>query len=377
MREHAAVKAAVSGRESEFRGIAIVVAGVVAALGVYLDVAGPVGDGIDTALGWILGLGRFLLPPALVAIGVVAIRRNESEHRLRVAVGGVIVVVATLGLLHLARGGGHMTAKVDALAPAGGWIGAVIAQPLRTLLSIVGAVVVLLAVLLGGVLIVTGMSLPVLVQKLRANFSTVAVPTARAAKKLINEIQTSGDWGGDKAERDVQFFDQSAPPVPEPQIETLDDDRPVDNSHVPAFDPGAPRPTLYDFALEDQPAAKPARARRKATPEPGADNNSGAEFPPRPARKDTVTTPDGEELALGPAARRGTWTLPAANMLAVSPTQAVDRAAVEARGELLETSLASHGVDTRLVGMTVGPTNRKSTRLNSSHVSESRMPSSA
>ncbi len=356
MREHAAVKAAVSGRESEFRGIAIVVAGVVAALGVYLDVAGPVGDGIDTALGWILGLGRFLLPPALVAIGVVAIRRNESEHRLRVAVGGVIVVVAALGLLHLARGGGHMTAKVDALAPAGGWIGAVIAQPLRTLLSIVGAVVVLLAVLLGGVLIVTGMSLPVLVQKLRANFSTVAVPTARAAKKLIKEIQTSGDWGEDKAERDVQFFDQSAPPVPEQPAETFDDDRPVDNSHVPAFDPGAPRPTLYDFALDDQPAAKPARARRKATPEPGADNNAGAEFPPRPARKDTVTTPDGEELALGPAARRGTWTLPAANMLAVSPTQAVDRAAVEARGELLETSLASHGVDTRLVGMTVGPT---------------------
>lgn len=45
-----------------------------------------------------------------------------------------------------------------------------------------------------------------------------------------------------------------------------------------------------------------------------------------------------------------------ANLLSVSPTQAVDRAAVEERGHLLESSLASHGVDTRLVGMTVGPT---------------------
>ncbi|MEY3641064.1 MAG: hypothetical protein RLZZ199_869, partial [Actinomycetota bacterium] len=48
--------------------------------------------------------------------------------------------------------------------------------------------------------------------------------------------------------------------------------------------------------------------------------------------------------------------MPPANLLSVSPTQAVDRAAVEERGHLLESSLASHGVDTRLVGMTVGPT---------------------
>jgi len=192
-REHAALSAAVGGRENEFRGIAIVVAGVLAALGVYLNVAGPVGDGIDTALGWVLGLGRFLLPPTLIALGVVVIRRNESEHRLRIAVGSVVIVLSALGLLHLARGEGRMTASVDALKPAGGWVGALIGQPLRAMLSVVGAVVVLLAIALGGVLIVTGMSLPLLIKRLRGHFTTVAAPTARAAKKMLSEIQTVGD----------------------------------------------------------------------------------------------------------------------------------------------------------------------------------------
>ncbi len=350
-REHAAVKAAVGGRENEFRGIAIVVAGVLAALGVYLNVAGPVGDAIDTSLGWVFGLGRFLLPPALIAVGVVVVRRNESEHRLRLAVGSVVIVLATLGLLHLARGEGRMTASVDALKPAGGWIGALIGQPLRTLLSIVGAVVVLLAIILGGVLIVTGMSLPLLIRRLRAYFASVAVPTARAAKKVISEIKTTEDVRDVEPEAPV-FYDQSEPVADTGFVEADD----VDTSHVPAFDPGAPKPTLYDFENEDRGSVKPTKPRRK----PPAASAEGDDFPPRPKRdaavNDGAPATNGDELALGPAARRGSWSLPPANMLSVSPTQAVDRAAVEQRGHLLESSLASHGVDTRLVGMTVGPT---------------------
>ncbi|MBU3703891.1 MAG: DNA translocase FtsK [Ilumatobacteraceae bacterium] len=353
-REHAAVRAAVGDRENEFRGIAIVVAGVLAALGVYLNVAGPVGDAIDTALGWVLGVGRFLLPPALVAVGVVVVRRNESEHRLRIAVGSVVIVLASLGLMHLARGEGRMTADVDALKPAGGWIGALIGQPLRTMLSIVGATVVLLAVALGGVLIVTGMSLPLLVRRLRTHFATVAVPTARAAKKVLSDIKTTDDFRRvDDAPSGPVFYDHNAA-VLDPGLVTSDE---VDTSHVPAFDPGAPRPALYDFEMEEGGNAKPTKPRRK--PAQPATEPEG-EFPPRPKNAgraaEVVTTPDGDELALGPAARRGSWALPPANLLSVSPTQAVDRAAVEERGHLLESSLASHGVDTRLVGMTVGPT---------------------
>ena len=329
MREHAAVKAAVGGRENEFLGIGIVVIAVLAALAIYLDVAGPLGDAIDTGLGWLVGLGRFFLPPAIALLGITLIRRNESEHRLRVGVGSTLIVLSIFGLLHLARGAGHITASVDALKPAGGWIGAIVGQPLRSLLSIVGAVVVLLAMLLGGVLIATGMSLPLLLKKLSGGVNVVAVPASRAAKKVMNDISTVSS---EREAENARFFDIES----EEADEELLAPGPVDNSHVPEFDPGAPRPPLYDIE-KDQP--KPARV----TP---------VVKKPEPAS----TATNGDELALGPAAQRGNWKLPAKSMLSVTPVHAIDKTEVEERGRLLEESLASHGVDMKLVGMTVGPT---------------------
>ena len=337
MREHAAVKAAVGGRENEFLGIGIVVVAVLAALAIYLDVAGPLGDAIDTGLGWLVGLGRFFLPPAIALLGVTLIRRNESEHRLRVGVGSTLIVLSIFGLLHLARGAGHMTASVDALKPAGGWIGAIVGQPLRSLLSIVGAVVVLLGVLLGGILIATGMSLPLLWKKLSGGVNVDAVPASRAAKKVMNDISTVSSERDAEASR---FFDIEA----EEADEELPAPGPVDNSHVPEFDPGAPRPPLYDIE-KDQP--KPAR-KAPVVKKPVAE--------PTPEREPAAVATNGDELALGPAAQRGNWKLPAKSMLSVTPVQAIDKAEVEERGRLLEESLASHGVDTKLVGMTVGPT---------------------
>ena len=58
----------------------------------------------------------------------------------------------------------------------------------------------------------------------------------------------------------------------------------------------------------------------------------------------------------GRAAQRGQWKLPPASYLTRSNTLELDHAEVQARGRVLEQSLASHGVETKLVGMTVGPT---------------------
>lgn len=50
------------------------------------------------------------------------------------------------------------------------------------------------------------------------------------------------------------------------------------------------------------------------------------------------------------------WKLPPANLLKKGKKVEVDKRAVESMGRVLEEALASHGVETRLVGMTVGPT---------------------
>ncbi|MDP9072512.1 MAG: DNA translocase FtsK, partial [Actinomycetota bacterium] len=61
-------------------------------------------------------------------------------------------------------------------------------------------------------------------------------------------------------------------------------------------------------------------------------------------------------IDLGPAAEPGAWRLPPTQLLKGGRAQEVDRRVLEARGRTLEDSLAAHGVETRLAGMTVGPT---------------------
>jgi S-DNA-T family DNA segregation ATPase FtsK/SpoIIIE len=58
-------------------------------------------------------------------------------------------------------------------------------------------------------------------------------------------------------------------------------------------------------------------------------------------------------MKLGPSV--GDWHLPPANLLKRAKAQVVDERAVEAAGGSLVAALAAHGVDTRLVGRTVGP----------------------
>ena len=62
------------------------------------------------------------------------------------------------------------------------------------------------------------------------------------------------------------------------------------------------------------------------------------------------------ELELGPGAQRGQWVLPPANYLNKSAQQTINKAEVEARGRTLVDALNSHGVETKLLGQTVGPT---------------------
>ena len=65
-----------------------------------------------------------------------------------------------------------------------------------------------------------------------------------------------------------------------------------------------------------------------------------------------------EQLAidLPPGTKPSAWKLPPTTVLDRSDSQSVDRTSVEETGRRLEHALAEHGVETRLVGMTVGPT---------------------
>ena len=313
-----AAREVVRGREVEFWGIGLISSGIVFVLAMYLRMAGPLGRGIDTTFGWLLGLGRFALPVVVIGVGVAMVRRRSVEHRVRLAIGWTVVVLAILGLLHVMNGADKIVADVDAMSQAGGWFGAVIGEPLRSTLSWAGAWVVLIAIGTAGAMLVTDTTLPELIAIIRSWSAKISGPAADAARTAT----TNRDRGFD----------------------SVDDE-------VPAKKSRAKKLSIYDAADDDDLApVKPKQSRRKAEPAPAGT----PEFVGKPGTKNTGSDDESSTAVVG--ATSGVWTLPPLNLLGQTETFEVDNARVAERGRLLQQALASHGVETRLSHQTVGPT---------------------
>jgi S-DNA-T family DNA segregation ATPase FtsK/SpoIIIE len=312
------------GREVEFWGIGLVSLGLLLILSMYAHMAGPLGTGIDKTFGWLFGLGRFALPVISIVIGVAMVRRRSVEHRVRLSVGWGINVLAILGFLHLVNGADKIVASVDAMSQAGGWFGAIIGEPLRSTVSWAGALVVLLAAGVLGTMLITDTTLPELIDIVRKRAASL-----NAARE---EAIAAREERGETRRRQPGMYDlEDEPEAP-----------------APASRRRREAPEIFDYS-EDEPAPKPERRPRK----PAASAPVDPEFHQKPDMKHK-----GEDPLISTAAPAspGEWVLPSTDLLGLTEVHEVNKARVAERGRLLEEALASHGVETRLLGMTVGPT---------------------
>src|SRR6056297_1380613 len=315
----AELREAVGGRENEFVGLGLVGLAILLALAVYVNLAGPLGRGIETLSGWLFGLGRYAVPVVLVAVGVSLLRKGRSASLFQLAIGWSLMSLSVLGLLQVARGAEGLGDAADQVPDAGGWIGALVGVPLERLLDTAGAAVLLIVAFTGGALLVTRTSIKTFAQQTGGFLAAVSAPLGRAAKSGISNISTlNSDREVDAAARDgsADVYDVAG------EASTL-------------------APGLYDFAAE-------------------GDDLGGSELPPpkkRRAKKPKFETGSQPAAsAAGDGAHVGEWVLPPMTFLDRPGEQTIDRKAVEARGRMLHESLASHGVETTLLGMTVGPT---------------------
>jgi S-DNA-T family DNA segregation ATPase FtsK/SpoIIIE len=260
-----------------------------------------------------------LVPVVLLAVGVALVRKGRSAHRYRLGIGWGLASLSVLGILDVVRNPAKkIFGSFNTLGRAGGWLGALVGEPLRGLLASAGAIVVLGVLFLGGVLLITGSSVRTAASNVGKGTAAVAMPLGRKLRKALDDVST--------LRSDRQAFDDGGEGGGE-------------------GDDGA-GPAPYDFAQDDEWATAqepPAKAKKPKAPKPF-----------------DVPVPIGPteqvELDLGPGAARGQWTLPPMTYLARSTAQAINKAEVEARGRVLVESLASHGVETKMLGMTVGPT---------------------
>ena len=314
-----------AGKEHDLVGVVLIGVGAVLALAMYFDLGGPLGSALDTFVGWFFGLARYAVPIVLVVIGVAFIRKGRSSSPLRLVLGWGLVAAAALGLLHVIRNPDSFT-DIDGLGEAGGWLGALLVEPIATVIAKPGAVVVMLALAVGGAALITQTSLRTMAMHTGRGVGAVAKPLGQYTKRALSDLSTlsSEREGGRQKSK-----------------------RKRDNWGAPRGDgvAGEPlSPALYDGAEDDDElygasgaagasAAADAKRRRRSA-KPGADQGA--------------LPIDGKQL--------GEWVLPPLSFLKQAGQQAVNMNEIEKRGVTLQESLASHGVETQLVGMTVGPT---------------------
>jgi DNA segregation ATPase FtsK/SpoIIIE, S-DNA-T family len=304
-------------------GLLLLAAAVVTGLGIYADGGGPVGralgDFAANALGWL----RHALPLALVAIGVGLIARRAPAEATdderpstaaHVTVGATLLVLAVAGLAHVLGGSPPFDAPARDLQAAGGWLGAAVGTPVESALGDGGAVALLVLVAVGGLVVLTRTPLRDAADRTVAGVRPV---TARLNQRLATLFRLP--YETDRADEGAPFLDEIDPGLV-----------PDDDTLVEAPDGGAD-------------AARPARAKRRKS-------SKVAALPPEEAE------PEQLEIALGPAAKASPWKLPPLTLLERSGSLQVDRKMIEDTGRTLEKALADHGVETRLVGMVIGPT---------------------
>ena len=327
----ASMGAVAAGHATDLWGVALVTLGILCAVAFYGDALGPAGHDARVVVGDLLGWGRFLVPPVLIAIGVRMLmgrgedRSGEGKPRrepARAVIGGTLILLAVSGLAALAGGSPRIGASTAALSSSGGWVGALLADPLGSALGGFGAAVVLVMVAAIALLVFTGVSV-----------RSAAAGLVRAVRWAIGLARgdDAADVVGDSEDEPTDPFGR-------------------------ALAQGR-QPSMASIAVEPDPGASPDKHDEHDEHDDRGEIHEIHEDALEPvALPEAATKPGkGEQLEMQMGPPPGDWKLPPTNLLKRAKAQVIDETEVDAAGAALVHALAAHGVETRLVGRTVGP----------------------
>jgi len=376
--------------KGDILGVACIAFGLVSGLAIYAEKAGPLGEDLRQGVGALIGVGKVVVPVVLIALGFSLLRgrtdeteapADPSEHAVRLGIGGAFVALAATGLLHLTRGQPEWGEPTELFERAGGYVGFGTGGLLEGLLGSVASACVLIAVGTVGVVMVTRVSLNMWFRRTVDRVSPVGSVLGRAWYAIVGEphpahdsaVATTAGAAGATATssaasapapimvggKTVGFFRSEVAAAgrlapkehrsSKAKVNKISRGEVLDPAEV--IDPllgkdgAAPAEELAEVVPLRKPSTEPVKvivpAKPKAAP-----------------KKSAVAAPKGEQLEmdLGPRVQGSSWKLPKMTLLDESDAQDVDRKLVEEAGETLERALAAHGVETRLVGMVVGPT---------------------
>ena len=336
------LKSAFGGHKSDLISLGLIVIGIVAALGLYFDTAGIVGQAIGPWLFRALfGYTGFIAPAALMFGGLYLIfespATNSEEHQgdqtprtASILIGTLLIFITICGISHInTSANSYNLSDLSELKKGGGILGYIAGAPLRAAFEQVGAVFILLAVGFVGIILVTGMTFKEALSRLWRLTKTIFLKIANSVRLAMGETKDEIAQRTGTPENPVIQIDGEARLLNETKRNGRSGkDNDKENSTV-------------ESKKEENPAQQKEKddsRKRKET------------------SQDLITSTKQLEIELGPAAKGSIWKLPSEKILARSTSQDINENLVEERGRVLERALAAHGVETRLVGMVVGPT---------------------
>jgi DNA segregation ATPase FtsK/SpoIIIE, S-DNA-T family len=188
-----------SQHENELLGLALLALGLVLSAILYLGLdGGAVGSWLADVLTEIIGDAAYVLPVALLCLGALLLARSDllDVRPFRLGVG-----VSFLGLMTLLG------------KDSGGFIGMAIGGTLAALIGQTGAAIIGGAILLGGLLLVTGASTGVILRR-----------TGHVVKRAGSGARRAFEWPSTESqtEEDVDIPERSAPSTTATEHRLLD-----------------------------------------------------------------------------------------------------------------------------------------------------------
>ncbi|MGZ4119156.1 MAG: DNA translocase FtsK 4TM domain-containing protein [Actinomycetota bacterium] len=309
-------RGALGAQLGDVYGIGLTVLAILCALGIWFDSAGPVGRFLELAFRGLLGTGGVLSPILFGYLAYEMFVTRPGPDRPRITIGLGVLVASLLGLWHLLHGTPDVTAGAAKLRSGGGIIGALLAGPLKGLMSVWGAAVVLIAFAILGMLILT------------------KTPVRRAIE-MLSEWLHEGTRGLHSHSRDDdEDEEEGTDSYAYTNVYDMEEEEP---EHEAATSPDADTTTIVLDAEHKHAFVEP----KAVTPEPVQ-----APSPPEPS----------EQLALISKRAALPYRLPPLDLLRAGTTRTGGAKSSTETIRALEATLRDFGVDASVARVTRGPT---------------------
>ncbi len=341
----------------DIAGIAFIILAVATLMAVVSPSEGIVTSFASKGLHVVFGMGCYLMPAFLAAVGVTFLVRFKKDRvPARAALGLLVIFIAVLGLLGLATPvlieDLSVLFSYEALVAHGGYIGAGIAWVGLTLFGKGISCVLLVGVIAVGVIII-GFSISSMIEKVRSRAEASVSEAPSVSAPLFARVKRgqSGNISAAPAAQVAPASEAKAFSSAKTSVIGPEDAPKRRKTRSAQVSEDAPEAAAVTRKIEDDELTAPSTLTRKLSrgglqPEPAV-----APVAQKPKRKSSQSPQAAPKPLEG-------FALPPMSLLASQsgPSEGASAAELEETAELLQETLADFGIMAAVVGWVAGPT---------------------